>query len=196
MAADKTSRCGSANNSCALTGVQSRENRIKWRRKPRNKGNGWKVLNRIVMSLTEQDWINQWSRSPAAVTGLWSFVCAPFIRHLCFLGNRGLSAGINTSSSYTATTSYQWSAIGSSYVYCTHAMCYILKNLIIDYPSPFFFKILFIFNINNIISINFARFFILYYISLHFYPFMYSEFCCYCFYWYPTSTLFLSSFKR
>lgn len=42
---------------------------------------------------TEQTWINQGSRSPAAATGLWSFVCAPFIHHLCFLGNRGLPAG-------------------------------------------------------------------------------------------------------
>ncbi|KAJ4942343.1 hypothetical protein JOQ06_012209 [Pogonophryne albipinna] len=70
MAAE-TSRCGSANNSCALTADQSGENRIKCE--------------------TEAPGQRKWMG--AAATGLGSFVCAPFIHHLCFLGNRGLPVG-------------------------------------------------------------------------------------------------------
>ncbi|TNN57259.1 hypothetical protein EYF80_032518 [Liparis tanakae] len=91
----ETSRCGSADNSCALTGDQRAENGRKWRREPRDKEHGWEALKRTETSLNKRDCtdpISRWSRSPAAATGLWSFVCAPFIHHLCFPGNRGLPA--------------------------------------------------------------------------------------------------------
>lgn len=52
------SRCGSANNSCALTGVQSTENRIKWSRKPRDKEHEPRVLMRTVTSFTQRADLN------------------------------------------------------------------------------------------------------------------------------------------
>lgn len=94
----ETSRCGSANNSCALTGVRSRENRIKRRRKTpgqttwmedikeNSDGFDCAALNESMVSVS------------SCCHRFWSFVCAPFIHHLCFLGNRGLPAGTNTSS--------------------------------------------------------------------------------------------------
>lgn len=97
------SRCGSATNSCAPTGVQSStQHQVETGASGQSQWMGgiYEKSGIFDSSRTAQIWMNQCSRSPAAATGLWSFVCAPFIHHLCFPGNRGLPAGTK---SYTAT---------------------------------------------------------------------------------------------